>query len=47
MVTGSFNPSANGDQRNDENVLIIEDDKIAQLFVTEFKKVYQEAEKFE
>ena len=43
VVTGSFNPSANGDQRNDENVLIIEDPEIAKKFVEEFWKVYGEA----
>ncbi len=43
VITGSFNPTANGDQRNDENLIIIEDDQIAQKFVGEFWKVYGEA----
>lgn len=43
VVTGSFNPTANGDQRNDENVVIIEDEEIAKQFVEEFWKVYGEA----
>jgi len=36
VITGSFNPSAGGDTRNDENVLIIHDEKIAQRYVEEF-----------
>ncbi|MBI2125409.1 hypothetical protein HYU08_02535 [Candidatus Woesearchaeota archaeon] len=44
VITGSFNPSANGDQRNDENVIIIEDGQIAQRFVDEFEKVYLEGQ---
>ena len=43
VITGSFNPSNSGDQRNDENVLIIKDEKIAQKFLKEFEKVYGEA----
>ena len=40
VVTGSFNPTANGDQHNDENVIIIEDQEIAEKFEKEFAKVY-------
>ena len=43
VVTGSFNPTANGDQRNDENMIIIEDEEIALKFVEEFWKVHGEA----
>lgn len=43
VVTGSFNPSANGDQKNDENVIIIEDAEMAKEFTEEFWKVYGEA----
>lgn len=43
VITGSFNPTANGDQRNDENVIIIEDEEIAKEFVEEFWKVYGDA----
>ena len=43
VVTGSFNPSAGGDTRNDENILIIHDKSIAQRFMQEFDKVYNEA----
>jgi len=42
VVTGSFNPTANGDKHNDENVIIIEDEGIAKLFTEEFEKVYAE-----
>ncbi len=43
IVTGSFNPSANGDQRNDENLIIIENEEITKRFVEEFWKVYAES----
>ena len=42
VVSGSFNPTANGDKHNDENVIIIEDAEIAQLFEKEFERVYAE-----
>ena len=45
VVTGSFNPSKGGDERNDENLLIIHDEKIAAKYLDEFEKVYREAEK--
>lgn len=44
VVTGSFNPTAGGNTRNDENILIIEDEEIAELFLEEFDKVRKEAE---
>ena len=47
VVTGSFNPTANGDKHNDENLIIIEDPEIAQQFVKEFEKVYAEAKELE
>ncbi len=43
VVTGSFNPTKGGDERNDENLLVIKDEKIAALFLKEFEKVYGEA----
>lgn len=43
VVTGSFNPSKNGDERNDENVLIIHDPEVAGEFVEEFERVWGEA----
>ena len=43
VVTGSFNPTNGGDSRNDENLLIINDERIANAFVEEFGRVYREA----
>ncbi|HLC90636.1 MAG TPA: phospholipase D-like domain-containing protein, partial [Candidatus Nanoarchaeia archaeon] len=43
VVTGSFNPTNGGDSRNDENLLIINDERIANAFVEEFGRVYGEA----
>ena len=42
VVTGSFNPTDNGDKRNDENVLIIHDAEIAQKFLKEFQYVWSQ-----
>ena len=36
VITGSFNPSKNADNRNDENIVIIEDAEIAAEFLDEF-----------
>lgn len=44
VITGSFNPTEGGDKRNDENVLIMTDQKIASRFLEEFRKVYRKAE---
>ena len=35
VITGSFNPSANGDKHNDENLVIIHDKEIAERFAME------------
>ncbi len=43
VITGSFNPSAGGDTKNDENMLVIHDEEIAKLFLEEFARVYEEA----
>jgi len=40
VITGSFNPSENGNTNNDENVLILENQEIAKLYLEEFEKVY-------
>lgn len=40
VITGSFNPTAGGNQRNDENLLIIKNAEITQLFLSEFKKIF-------
>ena len=39
VATGSFNPTKNGDIRNDENLVIIHDESIAKQFLNEFKRV--------
>ena len=39
VITGSFNPSANADERNDENILIIYDKELANEYIEEFKRL--------
>ncbi len=39
VITGSFNPTKNGNENNDENMLIIHDKDIAKNFLEEFGKV--------
>ncbi len=39
VITGSMNPSRNGANRNDENVLIIKDKAVAQVFLKEFERM--------
>ena len=43
VVTGSFNPSNNGDYHNDENIVIIEDEGIAKEFVEEYYKIKEKS----
>jgi len=43
VITGSFNPSNNGDKRNDENLIILRDKEIAKLYLEEFEYVYGQA----
>ncbi|MBU0758274.1 MAG: lamin tail domain-containing protein [Nanoarchaeota archaeon] len=40
VITGSYNPSKNANERNDENVLIIHDSGIAQKFIAEFNHLW-------
>jgi phosphatidylserine/phosphatidylglycerophosphate/cardiolipin synthase-like enzyme len=42
-ITGSHNWSASANERNDENTLIIDDIYIANQYMQEFKKVYNES----
>ncbi|MBI4739441.1 hypothetical protein HY772_07930 [Candidatus Woesearchaeota archaeon] len=42
VITGSFNPSRNGDQVNDENVLVIHDEVIAKKYLEEFEYVWSQ-----
>lgn len=39
IITGSYNPSKNGNERNDENILIIHDEIIAREFLAEFERI--------
>ncbi len=41
VVTGSFNPTQGGDTKNDENILIIHDKKITNLFLREFDSLWK------
>ncbi len=45
VITGSFNPSSNADERNDENLLIIHDPAVAKRYLEEFEYVWEEANK--
>ncbi|MBW3015392.1 hypothetical protein KY330_03155 [Candidatus Woesearchaeota archaeon] len=40
VVTGSYNPTSSGTSKNDENVIIIYDEEIANLYLEEFAEVY-------
>jgi len=43
VVLGSYNFSRAAEERNDENILIIYNEKIAEFFVQEFQRVYENA----
>jgi phosphatidylserine/phosphatidylglycerophosphate/cardiolipin synthase-like enzyme len=43
VVMGSYNFSQNAEQRNDENILILYDPLIAQQYLFEFQRVYDQA----
>jgi phosphatidylserine/phosphatidylglycerophosphate/cardiolipin synthase-like enzyme len=43
IMTGSMNYSANGNTRNDENLIIIKSKEIAALYEGEFKEIFEEA----
>ncbi len=44
VITGSFNPTRAGDERNDENILIIHSAQAAALFEMEFWRLYNGSE---
>lgn len=44
VVLGSFNFSANADDANDENMLIIHNPELARQFLAEFQRVYAQAQ---
>ncbi len=37
VITGSYNPSNNGNKRNDENMIVLRDSKVAEAFLKEFE----------
>jgi phosphatidylserine/phosphatidylglycerophosphate/cardiolipin synthase-like enzyme len=37
VITGSYNPTKSGDERNDENILVIHDPQVASAFWEEYK----------
>lgn len=43
VVTGSFNPSKSGDEKNDENILIMHDAQIAEEYKSEFEMIWKSA----
>jgi len=45
VVTGSYNFSRNAEEKNDENVLILHSDEIAQQYLLEFERIYRAASK--
>lgn len=43
VITGSYNFSAQADDANDENVLVIHSPEIAALYLAEFERIYEQA----
>jgi len=39
VITGSFNPTKAGNEKNDENLVIIHDKEIAGQYLEEFKRI--------
>jgi phosphatidylserine/phosphatidylglycerophosphate/cardiolipin synthase-like enzyme len=44
VITGSYNFSRSAETRNDENLIIIDNEQIADFYLKEFQRVYQVAE---
>jgi len=42
VITGSYNPTRNANEHNDENVIIIRDQEIARAFEKEFERLWKE-----
>ena len=40
VITGSYNPTENGNKRNDENLIIIHDKEIAEEYLREFERIF-------
>jgi len=45
IITGSFNVSKNANNRNDENIIIIDSLELASKYIEEFKRIYGGAKK--
>jgi phosphatidylserine/phosphatidylglycerophosphate/cardiolipin synthase-like enzyme len=45
VITGSYNFSRSAETRNDENLIIFHNEQIADFFLEEFQRVYQQAQK--
>jgi phosphatidylserine/phosphatidylglycerophosphate/cardiolipin synthase-like enzyme len=43
IVTGSYNFSANAEESNDENLVIIHNSEVAAAFIDEFWRIYNQA----
>jgi phosphatidylserine/phosphatidylglycerophosphate/cardiolipin synthase-like enzyme len=43
VVTGSYNLTRSAEVQNDENTLIIHDEKIASVFLNEFEWIFEDA----
>jgi phosphatidylserine/phosphatidylglycerophosphate/cardiolipin synthase-like enzyme len=44
VITGSYNFSRSAETRNDENLIVIYNEQIADFFLQEFRRVYQQAQ---
>lgn len=44
VITGSYNFSRSAEERNDENLIVIYNEEIADFFLQEFQRVYQQAQ---
>ena len=40
VITGSYNPSRNANERNDENIIVIRDKVAVELFEREFERLW-------
>jgi len=40
VITGSYNPTKNANEKNDENLLIIHDKEVAEKYLQEFRRLY-------
>jgi len=45
VITGSYNFSRNAEEKNDENILVLYSDEIAQQYLLEFERIYMAASK--